>query len=191
MNGVRALFGVQKFNEGTDTALEAEVLRDFFRRSFIADSDRNARVEEGLLAKPCFNRFIIEFDGFKNSFVGPEANVKTVKIRRARFAEFFNNVTAFKRDVISYENKIFLLESFILGITYANNVEAAILEHIVWIYKNKDYSARLNKEEITCTLCLVTDKKQLIRIPKVPEDVCDLVIQKVQKLYPHIMAEEE
>lgn len=126
-------------------------------------------------------------------FLNPQISLPFFRMRKyGRIGKLYRKAEReFKRDVISYENKIFLLESFILGITYANNVEAAILEYIVWIYKNKDYSARLNKEEITCTLCLVTDKKQLIRIPKVPEDVCDLVIQKVQKLYPHIMAEEE
>ena len=70
----------------------------------------------------------------------------------------------FSTDIISYEGKIFLSDSFIYGITYADNIEIVLLEHIVWIYKNKDYSAKHNKEELTCTLCLVTDKKQFIKI---------------------------
>jgi hypothetical protein len=96
----------------------------------------------------------------------------------------------FDNDVISFENKVFLSDHYIYGITYADNLEVALLEHLVWIYKNKDYLAKRNKEEITCTLCLVTDQKQLIKIPKVPEDICELLIRKIQKLHPQIMADE-
>lgn len=125
-------------------------------------------------------------------FFNPHISIPFFKMRKyGRLKRLYRKAEReFNNDVISYENKVFLSENFIYGITYADNVEIAILEHIVWIYKSKNYTARLNREEITCTLCLVTDRKQLIKIAQVPEDVCDLVIHKVQKMYPNIMAEE-
>ena len=125
-------------------------------------------------------------------FFNPHISIPFFRMRKyGKIGKLYRKAEReFNRDIISYENKIFLSDSFIFGITYADNVEAVILEHIVWIYKNKDYTARRNKEEITFTLCIVTDQKQLIKIMRVPEDTCDLVIRKVQKMYPHIMAEE-
>lgn len=125
-------------------------------------------------------------------FLNPQISIPFFRMRKyGKIGKLYRKAEReFKRDVISYENKIYLSENFIYGVTYASNLEVVILEHIVWIYKNKDYTAKLNKEEITCTLCIVTDQKQLIKIAKVPEDICDLVIRKIQKIYPHIMAEE-
>ena len=124
-------------------------------------------------------------------FLKPHISIPFFKMRKyGKIKRLYIKASReFSTDVISYGDKVFLSNSFIYGITYADNIEIVLLEHIVWIYKNKDYSAKHNREEITCTLCLVTDQKQLIKISKVPEDICDLVIHKVQTRFPHVMAE--
>ena len=126
-------------------------------------------------------------------FANPHISIPFFKMRKyGKIKRLYIKASReFKSDVINYGNKVYLSDSFIYGITYADNIEIVLLEHIVWIYKNKNYTAKRNKEEITCTLCLVTDKKQLIKISRVPEDICDLVIHKVQTRFPQVMAEGE
>ena len=126
-------------------------------------------------------------------FVQPQISIPFFRMRKyGKLKRLYIKAShEFNTDVINFGNKVYLSDSFIYGITYADNIEIVLLEHIVWIYKNKNYTAKRNKEEITCTLCLVTDQKQLIKIAQVPEDICDLVIHKVQTRFPQVMAENE
>ena len=86
-----------------------------------------------------------------------------------------------------YGNKVFITDTFFMGITIASNLEVVPLENIVWIYKSNEFTHHHGKTKMSCHLCIVTDTKQFIKIPHLPRDISDEVINTIQKRYPNIM----
>lgn len=90
-----------------------------------------------------------------------------------------------------YKDKVFITDSFFFGVTTASNLEIIPLENIVWIYKYKEFSSHNGKTDIQCPLCIVTDRKAFIKIPHIPNEISDEIIQTLQKRFPEIMVGDE
>lgn len=86
-----------------------------------------------------------------------------------------------------YGEKIFITDTFFIGITIASNLEIVPLENIVWIYKSNEFTSHHGQPKMNCSLCIITDNKQLIKIPHLPKEISEEIINKIQKLYPNVM----
>lgn len=97
----------------------------------------------------------------------------------------------FNSSPVIYEDKVFITDSFFFGIAQASRLEVIPLENIVWLYKYKDFSKFHIKKEIHCHLCIVTDRRVLIKIPNISTDMSDEIIRNLQQRFPGIMLGDE
>lgn len=86
-----------------------------------------------------------------------------------------------------YGEKVFITETFFIGVSIASNLEIVPLENIVWIYKSNEFISHHREPKMNCSLCVVTDQKHLIKIPHLPKEITEDIINKIQKLYPNVM----
>ena len=86
-----------------------------------------------------------------------------------------------------YGEKVFITETFFIGVSIASNLEIVPLENIVWIYKSNEFISHHGEPKMNCSLCVVTDQKHLIKIPHLPKEITEDIINKIQKLYPTVM----
>ncbi len=122
-------------------------------------------------------------------YFNPHISIPFFKIRKyGKLKELFKLASKeLATCTVEYEDRVFITETFFIGITVAANLEIIPLENIVWIYKSNEFTSHHGTPRINCSLCIITDAKQLIKISHLSKDVSDNIINTIQERYPNVM----
>ena len=101
VNDACALFVVKILGKLPYTALVHKGLAHRLLTAVIGDAYTNACVEKSLLTQAVFDHLVVKLDRLEYIGIGPEFNVKTVKLGIPRLAKLLYHVTALKRNGIA------------------------------------------------------------------------------------------